>query len=200
MSAIVHPRPPGRIRFFAALQMLDPRAYERVEFAYRVSKNGNAGKFREDGSRAFDHPKAAAWIYTHELGGLDPRMIVALLLHDELEDNFLMSPFRIRLNFGKSSAYDVQAVTKIENETIEEYLDRVIIQGPWAILTKLCDRLHNIRTLHGLSEEKRDRQLTQTSRYHLPILIPSLRAYGKQWAKYADMMEQKILAAMAEYA
>jgi (p)ppGpp synthase/HD superfamily hydrolase len=199
-SQILHKRPPGRVLFFLPLAVaLTPSYCERIDFAYRVSKNGNAGKFREDGSRAFDHPKAAAWIYIHELKGRDPRQIVDIFLHDELEDNFLMTPFRISLNFGKDSAFDVVAVTKIKGETTEEYLGRIIDQGPWAILAKLCDRLHNVRTLYGCSAEKRAYQLEETQKYHIPLLIPALQKHGGQWAEYADIMEQKIREAIVQY-
>ena len=175
-------RPPGRVLFFLPLMVdLTPSYCERVEFAYRVSKNGNAGKFRDDGSRAFDHPKSAAWIYINELGGRDPRQLVDILLHDELEDNFLMTPFRLSMNFGKDSAIDVMAITKIKGETTEEYLYRIIDQGPWTILAKLCDRLHNLRTLYGCSEEKRVHQIEETQKYHLPLLIPALRKHEGQW-------------------
>ena len=193
-------RPPGRVLFFLPLMVdLTPSYCERIEFAYRASKNANAGKFREDGSRAFDHPKAAAWIYIHELGGRDPRQIVDILLHDELEDNFLMSPFRLSMNFGKDSALDVQAVTKIKGETTEEYLARVIAQGSWAILTKLCDRLHNIRSLYGCTAEKRRRQLEETQKYHLPLLIPALQQFSGKWGEYAFIIEQQMLEAITQY-
>ncbi len=198
LTQISQQRPPGRVAFFAPLEIvLNPRKFERVEFAYRVSKNGNAGKLRDDGSRAFDHPKAASWIYISELDGRDSRLIVDILLHDELEDNFLMSPYRLGLNFGTKSALDVQAVTKRKNETVEEYLDRIICRGRFAILAKLCDRLHNIRTLGGCTEEKRMRCLAETQRYHLPLLIPALRDYGGSWADYADSMDRKIKEAMS---
>jgi GTP pyrophosphokinase len=193
-------RPPGRVLFFLPLMVdLTPSYCERIEFAYRVSKNGNTGKIREDGSRAFDHPKAAAWIYMHELGGRDPRQIVDILLHDELEDNFLMSPFRISLNFGKESALDIQAVTKIKGETTEEYLDRVIAQGACAILTKLCDRLHNLRTLYGCTVKKRIHQLEETQEFHLPLLIPALRQFAGKWPEYAYILEQGMIEAMVQY-
>lgn len=68
-------RPPGYELFFAPLQvMFDPNTYERIRFAYIASKFGHDKQTRDDGSRYFDHPKAAAWIYIYpSLGEGIPR-------------------------------------------------------------------------------------------------------------------------------
>ncbi|MFI5260230.1 MAG: hypothetical protein ACHQU0_00315 [Candidatus Paceibacteria bacterium] len=195
-------RPPGYELFFAPLEIvLSPTKLERVHYAYFSSKYGHALEIRDDGTRYFDHPKAAAWIYISELGGRDPRLIIDNLLHDMPENSWLMSSYRIGMNFGAKIALDVRAMTKLPKgkETTLEYLERIIFQGPWAILAKLCDRLSNLRTLGGCTEEKRRHQLEETKEYHLPLLIPALRKHKGKWAKYADMMEKKIQEAMAQY-
>src|SRR5665647_692216 len=93
-------RPPGYELFFAPLQAtLNPTEQERLHFAYVTSKYGHAGQFRDGGTRYFDHPKAATWIYVHELDGKDVRLIAILLLHDIQEDSYLLSPYRMNLNF-----------------------------------------------------------------------------------------------------
>lgn len=192
--------PPGHDDFFRPLkQILKPKDFERVEFAYLVSKYGHARQVRDDGTRYFDHPKAAAWIYIDELGGKDPRAIVDLLLHDISEDAYLISSFRIKRNFGIASALDVEAVTKLPKgkETTKEYLERVIGRGAYAILAKLCDRLHNLRSLGSCTKEKRKKQIAETREYHLPMLVPALREKGRIWAKYANYLEEKILEAIA---
>jgi len=193
-------RPPVYELFFAPLQVaLGPEDYERVQFAYFASKYGHAGQVRDGGTRYFDHPKAAAWIYISELGGRDIRVIIDLLLHDISEDAYLLSPYRISLNFGQEIALDVGGMTKLPKgkETTKEYLWRVITRGAWAIIAKLCDRLHNLRTLEECTEEKRATQIEETKQYHIPLLIPALRECGGQWAAHADALEQKILAAIA---
>jgi len=203
MSARVQPkRPPGYELFFAPLVVVfDPNTYESVQFAYFASKYGHAGQVRDDGSRYFDHPKATAWIYIDELGGRDPRVIKDALLHDLSEDSYLLSPYRISLNLGVEVALDVRALTKLPRgkETVEEYLLRVIARGAWAILVKLCDRLHNLRTLGGRTREKREQQIEETQQYHLPMLIPALRACGESWAAYAGILESKMREAISQY-
>lgn len=198
----VQARPPGYELFFAPLQVvLNPTDYERVQFAYFVSKYGHGKQVRDDGTRYFDHPKGAAWIYIHELGGLDPDVIIELLLHDTPEDTYLLSFYRISMNFGKETALDLRAVTKLPKgkETTEEYLARVIARGPRVILVKLCDRLHNNRSMHGCSVEKRKKQIKETREYHLKLLIPALSRYGGEWVEYAKDLSEMIVDALDQY-
>ncbi len=140
---------------------------------------------RDDGTRYFDHPKAAAWIYIRELGGRDPRVIIDLL-HDMSEDQYLLSPWRLALNFGPDIALDIRALTKLPKgkETTEDYLRRVIAQGRCAILAKLIDRLHNLRDAHDV--EKHTRQVTETKSCHLPMLIKALKSHGVSWVYIED--------------
>lgn len=196
-------RPPGYELFFAPLQVvLNPKKLERVQFAYFVSKYAHAKQVRDDGTRYFDHPKSTAWIYIDELGGRDPEAILLKLLHDTPEDSYLMSFFRLALNFGIKTALDLRALTKLPKgkETTEQYLGRVIARGPRVILVKLCDRLHNNRSMWGCSVEKREQQIKETREYHLRLLVPSLRLYGGKWTEYADILEAKIIDALAQYA
>jgi (p)ppGpp synthase/HD superfamily hydrolase len=194
-------RPPGYELFFAPLQVsLDPSDYEQVQFAYFASKYGHAGQVRDGGERYFDHPKATAWIYISEFGGRDIRMIVDCLLHDLSEDTYLLSPYRIALNFGQDIALDVRALTKLPKgkETTECYLSRVIAQGPWAIAAKLTDRLHNLRTLSTCAKEKQGKQIEETHQYHIPMLIPALHAHNEIWGRYANLLDLEIEKAIRE--
>jgi guanosine-3',5'-bis(diphosphate) 3'-pyrophosphohydrolase len=188
-------RPPPYELFFAPLEIaLSPNKLERVRFAYIVSKYGHAGQEREDGTRYFDHPKAATWIFIEELAGRDARVIVDILLHDLSEDAYLLSMHRISMNFGSDIALDLRSLTKLPKgkETTDQYLGRIIAQGPWAIVAKLCDRLHNLRTLDSCSEEKRRGQIEETQQYHLRLLVPALKRHGEPWNGYADALEVKI--------
>lgn len=199
---ILQQRPPGYELFFAPLQVaLDPNSYERVQFAYFASKYGHAGQVRDGGGRYFDHPKAAAWVYISELGGRDPHIIINTLLHDISEDAYLLSPYRISINFGADVALDVRALTKLPKgkETTEEYLGRIIARGQRTILVKLCDRLHNLRTLHGRSEEKRRHQIEESRQHHLKVLVSALRELGEPWTAYADIMRLKMIDAISQY-
>ena len=199
-ETVMTDRPPPYELFFAYLAVaLKPDEYENVQFAYLTSKYGHRGQVRNDGGRYFDHPKAAAWIYISELGGRDPRTIIDLLLHDLAEDAYLLSPYRLRLNFGADVALDVRALTKLPKgkETTDEYLARVISRGPETIVAKLCDRLHNLRTLGTCTPEKRTNTIQETREYHLLLLIPALRSCDEAWAAFADPIEERMLAAIS---
>lgn len=188
--------------FFAPLEvMFDPNTLEQIRFAYFISKYGHAKQVRDSGGRFFDHPKGAAWIYIYELGGRDPRIINDLLLHDIQEDTYLLSSYRISLNFNKDVALDVRALTKLPKgkEALLQYLQRMVDRGREAITAKLCDRLHNVRTLDGWSPEKRKCYAEETQEHYLSVLIPALRAYGSQWAIDADKLEKKIKEALGPY-
>lgn len=190
-------RPPGYELFFMPLLVtLDPLTCERIQFAYLVSKYGHSNQKRDDGTRYFDHPKGAAWIYINEFHGRDSEIIINTLLHDLSEDAYLLSPYRIAHNFGEERALDVGALTKLpknkngeSKETTEEYLKRIIARGPRAIISKLLDRLHNLRSLQATSPEKKERLLEETKNYHIPMLIGSLRSCSPE-------MAQKLLAAL----
>lgn len=191
--------PPVYDLFFAPLEVeFDPNTIERIKFAYFQSKFGHLGQKRDDGSRYFDHPKGAAWIYINEFNGRDPRLIIDLLLHDIPEEAYLLSSYRICLNFGEEIALDVRAQTKLPKgkETVQDYLRRIIARGVRATAAKLFDRLHNLRTLDASSKEKQTRQIIETNEFHLPLLVPALRGYGGQWAEYADGLEKKIKEAL----
>ncbi len=170
-----------------------------VRHAYLFSFGGHYGQTREDDSPYSDHPEAAAWIYIDELDGNDPRVIIDALLHDIPEETFVQILYWIFLLFGLDIALDVQAITKNKGESVREYLCRIIARGPWLILAKLCDRLHNLCTLSALLPARRLKYLNETREHHLPLLIPALRAYGEPWAEYAQKMECKINEAMAQY-
>jgi guanosine-3',5'-bis(diphosphate) 3'-pyrophosphohydrolase len=185
--------------FFAPLAVeLNPTDYENVQFAYVASKYGHRGQLRDGGGRYFDHPKAAAWIYIAELGGRDPRVMIDLLLHDISEDSYLLSSRRIGLNFGRQIALDVVALTKLmkATETTEAYLHRIIARGPEVIIAKLCDRLHNLRSLVDCTAEKRAKQIAETKQYHLPLLVTALMGYR---CSYANTLRDMIVTAIASY-
>ncbi len=198
MTTTALPRPPGRELYFNRLAMiLNPRDLERVGTAYKLSKYGHARQKRDDGSRYFDHPKEVNWIYVDELGGRSARLMICNLLHDTIEDQFLLTFNVIRRLFGTAVARDVHAISKQENEPTDVYIRRVIERGPYTMTSKLCDRLHNNRSLRGVDPEKTERTRRSTREYHLPMLIPELKRCGRRWAKHAAKLEGLMEEAMA---
>lgn len=89
-----------------------PDEIERINFAYDMAKYGHRNQSRDSGERYFEHLRATAIILVDELGITDTEIIIAGLLHDMLEDNFLLNPERIKLTFGERVSMLVTTVSK----------------------------------------------------------------------------------------
>ena len=169
--------------FFSTIDsLLSPIEIERIETAYIFAKYGHRSQYRDDGvTRYFEHPRAVAWIIIKELKLIDWQTIVLALLHDIKEDSYILSWNRIQINFGRQITIDLKLLTK---DPKEGYLERIFSHGSWRVLlVKLCDRLHNLRTLDKCEISKKEKQIAETIRYYLPlcdILIAKLKK-GSKW-------------------
>mgnify|MGYP003526018890 FL=1 len=160
MNQAVMQRPPSREVYFCLLRphFLDD-GLEKIQAAYEFSKYGHYKQKRDSGVRYFDHPKAVSLIVFQEWRVFNWRCMVGALLHDIREDSFILSEKRIRINFGKKSAYDVKLLTKED----AEYFSRLLKSGNWrAMLIKIADRIHNLRTLECRPREKQKEQVEET--------------------------------------
>ncbi|MGH9894507.1 MAG: RelA/SpoT family protein, partial [bacterium] len=109
---------------------------------------------------------------------LDVVAVAAGLLHDVVEDT-LTTPERIAELFGKEIAHIVEGVTKIgaipfsstEERQAENFRKMLLamVDDIRVILVKLADRLHNMRTLHHLPEERRVKIAQETLDIYAPI-------------------------------
>src|SRR5690606_7999478 len=148
-----------------------------IRRACRFAERAHAGQCRASGEPYVEHAFAVARI----LGDLTPdhEAIAAAILHDTVEDTPATLD-DIRREFGERVARLVDGVTKME--VIQEYRD-VAVQGGRrehaqaeslrkmllamaedvdVVLIKLADRLHNMRTLAPLPEEKQKRIARET--------------------------------------
>src|SRR5258706_8402226 len=109
---------------------------------------------------------------------LDAVAIAAGLLHDVVEDT-LTTPERIAELFGPEIAHVVEGVTKIsaipfsssEERQAESFRKMLLamVDDIRVILVKLADRLHNMRTLHHLPEDRRLKIAQETQDIYAPI-------------------------------
>ena len=149
---------------------------ELIERAYLVAREGHAGQTRASGEPYINHPLNVAAILA-ELQ-LDDKTIAAAILHDTVEDT-IFTLDEMEDMFGKEIALLIDGVTKIgqiyfktkEQQQIEAYRKLIIATAKdlRVILIKLADRLHNMRTLKFMREDKRKRIAKETLELYAPL-------------------------------
>ena len=149
---------------------------ELLRRAYVFSAFEHRGQVRHSGEPYLIHPLAVADFLADMK--LDVVAVSAGLLHDVVEDT-LTTIERIHELFGPEVAHVVEGVTKIgavrfssteerQAETFRKML-LAMVDDIRVILVKLADRLHNMRTLNHLSEEKRIVIAQETRDIYAPI-------------------------------
>jgi guanosine-3',5'-bis(diphosphate) 3'-pyrophosphohydrolase len=149
---------------------------ELLRRAYVFSAFEHRGQVRHSGEPYLIHPLAVA-DFLADLK-LDAVTIAAGLLHDVVEDT-LTTIERIQELFGPEVAHVVAGVTKISAITFSSSEERqaenvrkmllAMVDDVRVILVKLADRLHNMRTLHHLSDERRIKIAQETRDIYAPI-------------------------------
>lgn len=155
---------------------MDSEALAEIEKACEFSADAHDGQTRQSGEAYISHPVAVAEI----LGEMrmDSRTIVAAILHDVVEDTPITLD-QIAEQFGEDVAHLVDGVSKVsqlEDES-KEHAEAASFRKMFmamahdirVIIIKVCDRLHNMRTLDSLHEEKRRRIARQTLDIYAPI-------------------------------
>jgi GTP pyrophosphokinase len=151
---------------------------EKVKRAYEYANELHRGQFRQSGEPYISHPLAVAEIVAGL--GLDTDSVCAALLHDTVEDCSDKVELRdIEKNFGKDVAQLVDGLTKIvflqvedkEEQQIENLRKMLLAmhRDVRVIFIKLCDRLHNMRTLDAKPEEKRRLTALETMQVYAPL-------------------------------
>ena len=168
------------IRFEDLLEKV--RAYspdadvEMLRRAYVFSAFEHRGQVRHSGEPYLIHPLAVADLLADMK--LDGVAVAAGLLHDVVEDT-LTTIERIRELFGPEVAHVVEGVTKIsairfsssEERQAENFRKMLLamVDDIRVILVKLADRLHNMRTLNHLDDERRSAIAQETRDIYAPI-------------------------------
>ncbi len=149
---------------------------ELLRRAYVFSAMEHKGQVRHSGEPYLVHPLEVADLLADLK--LDVVAVAAGLLHDVVEDT-LTTPERIAELFGPDIAHVVEGVTKIgaipfsssEERQAENFRKMLLamVDDIRVILVKLADRLHNMRTLGHLSEERRMKIAQETLDIYAPI-------------------------------
>src|SRR6476646_2667341 len=149
---------------------------ELLRRAYVFSAIEHKGQVRRSGEPYLVHPLEVADILADLR--LDVVAITAGLLHDIVEDT-PNTIEKIRDLFGEDVAHVVEGVTKLsglqfassEERQAESFRKMLLamVDDIRVILVKLADRLHNMRTLHHLPEDRRSRIARETRDIYAPI-------------------------------
>ncbi|MDH4335600.1 MAG: HD domain-containing protein, partial [Chloroflexota bacterium] len=148
-----------------------------IERAYQVAATAHEGQLRESGEPYITHPVAVAYeLATLEM---DAESIAAALLHDVPEDtDFTIADLEKR--FGREVGRLVDGVTKLSKfgsaRSMEEQqaenirkMFMAMAEDVRVVIIKLADRLHNMRTLGFLPEDKQARIAAQTMEIYAPL-------------------------------
>ena len=151
---------------------------EKIQSAFDYANELHKGQFRVSGDAYISHPIAVAEI----VAGLelDTDSICAALLHDTVEDCAEKTDLKeIEKMFGKPVAMLVDGLTKIvalqvedkEEEHIENLRKMLLAMSKdvRVIFIKLCDRLHNMRTLAVKPDTKRRITALETMQVYAPL-------------------------------
>src|SRR5918997_4543726 len=149
---------------------------ELLRRAYVFSPVGQKGQGHPSGEPYLVHPLEVADILADMK--LDVVCVASGLLHDVVEDT-LTTPEKIRERFGQDVAHIVEGVTKIgaipfsssEERQVENFRKMLLamVDDIRVILVKLADRLHNMRTLQYMPEDRRLRTAQETLDIYAPI-------------------------------
>lgn len=145
---------------------------QAFDFAYTLHE----GQYRASGEPYIAHPVAVAGLL-RDLGG-DSAMIAAGFLHDVVEDTEV-TPEEIEARFGPEVRQLVEGVTKLSKFNFSSKTERqaenfrrmflAMAQDIRVIVVKLADRLHNMRTLEHLPDDKRRRIALETREIFAPL-------------------------------
>lgn len=185
--------------------LIRPEDREEIMYAYDIAKTAHRTQKRDQGGRYFEHPRHVALILMDECRVFDRDLVMAALLHDTAEDTTVwgngkgennsvwMTRVRGRVSrlFGTRVGDIVADLTKPKvdgkeiknskevNKVYHEHLLRAPVDS---VLIKMCDRLHNLRTLRGVAKDKQARKIKETEEELLPIFERVLDKYPEQGA------------------
>jgi len=151
--------------------------HDLIGDAYAFCKEMHEGQTRYSGEPYYGHVVAVAFLLADLR--LDPATICAGLLHDTVEDTGATLE-EIAERFGLEVATLVDGVTKLGQMELgskrtkqAENLQKLVVAitaDVRTLLVKLCDRLHNMRTLHHIPKpEKRERIARETLEIYAPL-------------------------------
>jgi len=151
---------------------------EKIKKAFLYADEMHKGQMRQSGEPYISHPISVAESVVTL--GLDTDSVCAALLHDTVEDCPDKTDLKaIRDIFGNDVALFVDGVTKIKSINVEdkeethiENIRKMLLamsKDIRVIFIKLCDRMHNMRTLYVKKDAKRRATALETMHVYAPL-------------------------------
>ncbi|MFT5744065.1 MAG: guanosine-3',5'-bis(diphosphate) 3'-pyrophosphohydrolase, partial [Paracoccaceae bacterium] len=157
-----------------------------IRAAYDFGREMHDGQFRHSGEAYFSHPIAVAAILAEQQ--MDDATIITALLHDTIEDT-KASYAMVEEKFGREIAELVDGVTKLTNLQLNSTATKqaenfrklfmATSRDLRVTLVKLADRLHNMRTIKSMRDDKQ----AQKARETMDIYAPLAGRMGMQWMR-----------------
>lgn len=184
---------------------------ELINKAYEFAKNAHEGQKRLSGEPYFVHVFETAKTLANL--GMETRTIVAGLLHDILEDTETTEE-EVRQEFGEDILFLIKGVTKLGTlryhgrqrhvESLRKFFI-AMANDLRVVIIKLADRLHNLKTLQYLREDKRERIAIESIEVYAPLAnrlgMGKLKgdiedaafpfAYPKEYKEVEKLMKEK---------
>lgn len=158
---------------------ISPSDTKEIRHAFEYAKYAHKDMRRKSGEPYIAHPLEVARIVAEEMGMFSTSVVCAFL-HDVVEDNKDISLEDIKQEFGNVVANITDGLTKIaklpvldENNSLQaENFRRILLtiaDDIRVILIKIADRLHNMRTLGAMREDKRLKIASETMYLYAPL-------------------------------
>lgn len=206
------------ITFKERLKDFAPGARARIDDGYDVAKTAHRGQSRESGEDYFEHARGATIIALDECRIKDPDIIIGILTHDVAEDSVLLGYYdgipysewrktadrRARKYFGRKVSEILIAVTTPKVDGVEILTKHEAKQVAYAnlraasheaVLVKMFDRLHNLRTLGFRAPEDQLRVIEETESVYFRIFERAKEKYPRE-ARYLLAEMRKSIASV----
>jgi len=160
------------------------------------------GKKRKNGEPAVSHCYAVRDILKAE-GIREESILLAALLHDVIEDHYIHYEY-VALRFGEKIARLVELLSKnpawntsyCRMKSAMDEVEKSWADHPEAVLIKMADRLHNLRTAEGLKLNKRHAYVTETYEILIPLFECAIKNNNTAYTPIMRRLLKKIRVAV----
>lgn len=168
-----------RAEFDSLMIKLNPKLsgddLTHLKRAYEMAVHGHRFQRRKSGEPYILHPIEVARIAFEEMG-LGPTAIICAILHDVVEDTEYtleditkgFNPKVVKIVDGLTKLDGLYNVESLQAENFKKVLS-TLVEDVRVILIKMCDRIHNLRTIGSMPRHKQLKIAAETSYIYIPL-------------------------------